>query len=120
MPSKEYYSWQKFDKDVSKLIPRLKRIRRHCDGVWGPPRGGLPLAVMLSHALNFPFLHRPHSKKTLIVDDIADTGKTLKRYSGKNFIATIYYHSQSLFIPDIWMRRKGRKWIIFPWEKGKK
>lgn len=119
MQKKEYYSWEKFDKDVTILIYRLKRVHKRFDGVWGPARGGLPLAVTLSHALNLPFLSRPRSKRTLIVDDLADTGKTLKKYAGKNFIVTIFYHPQSIFVPNVWLRKKGKRWILFPWEKSK-
>lgn len=118
MTAKEHYSWQKFDKDVTEIVRRLKKTHKRFDGIWAPPRGGLPLAVILSHALNIPFLSKPRGKKTLIVDDIADTGKTLYTFYGVNFIVTIFYHSHSAVIPNIWLRKKGARWIVFPWEKN--
>ena len=117
MQDVETYSWGQFDKDVSKIVKLLKKRRKKFDGVWGPPRGGLPLAVILSHALGIPFLSQPRSRETLIVDDIAGTGKTLNRYAGKNYIVTLFYCPQSTFVPDLWIR-SCKKWVVFPWEKS--
>ena len=108
------YTWNQFDKDAKKIASLLKGHK--LDGVWGLARGGLPLAVVLSHALKIPLFDKPKTKHTLIVDDIADTGKTLKRYSKTHIIATLFYHPQSKFVPHIWLRKKGTQWILFPWE----
>lgn len=112
----QLYSWQQFDNDIKKIVRFLRK--RKFNGVWGLPRGGLPLAVCLSHALDIPLLSEPRDKKTLIVDDIADTGKSLLPYARKKyFIATVFYHRQSAVIPNIWLREKKDRWIVFPWEK---
>ena len=115
---KLYYSWQQFDKDIKKIARRIKRTNKRFDGIFGPPRGGLPVAVALSHQLNLPLFLKPKSKRTLIVDDISDTGKTLKPYAKNYFIATIFYRKQSAVSPAIWIRKKTNKWIVFPWEKS--
>lgn len=117
MPKEEYYTWKQFDKDVARMVKRLRKHKKKFNGVWGPPRGGLPLAVVISHALGIPFLSKYKGRKTLVVDDIADTGKTLYKYADKNFIATLFYHRQSKYVPNVWIREKGKKWIIFPWER---
>ena len=112
------YTWVQFDKDIEEIVRRLKRGRHVFKGVWGPARGGLPIAVCLSHALGIPLAKKPANTDILIVDDIADTGKTLGRFACKGyFIATIFYHQNSIFTPDIWVRKKTNKWIKFPWEK---
>lgn len=116
MLKKTYYTWLQFDNDIKKMSEKIKKSGRNFDGVWGPVRGGLVPAVMLSHALSLPFLDRP-TGKTLVVDDIADTGKTLKEFYRKNFITTFYYHRQSIVVPDIWLREKKDQWIVFPWER---
>lgn len=100
--------------------------RRNINAVYGLPRGGLVLAVMLSHRLNIPLLLAP-TKGCLIVDDICDSGESLLHYrknsSGENednnyTIITMFYKENSLgIIPDHWMRRKHDDWIVFPWEK---
>jgi len=62
-------------------------------------------------------------KNVLIVDDVADTGKSLKKL--REFlvkegtksvkIATIFYKPWSEVKPDFWIRTT-RRWIIFPYE----
>lgn len=115
---KTYYSWTEFDADVKKLAKKIKRLKRPFSAVWGPARGGLPLAVCLSHALDIPMAQRPTDTSVLIVDDIADTGRTLNKFAKKGFtITTIFYHKQCLYEPAIWLEEKGDRWIVFPWEK---
>ncbi len=118
---KLYYTWNDFDSDIALFAEKIKKLKKKFTGVWGPTRGGLPLAVCLSHALSLPLVSRPKDPSILIVDDIADTGKTLHAFAKKNFfIATLFYHEQSIFVPQLWLRKKNDEWIIFPWEYSKK
>jgi len=120
----QYYSWDKFRVDVRKIII-IARLRwensqfekgAHFDGIYGMPRGGLILAVCLSHHLKLPLLTAP-TKRTLIVDDIADSGATLSRYKKNgNCVITLFKHPKSKVNPDIWIRVKKKLWIDFPWE----
>jgi len=63
-------------------------------------------------------------KKVLVVDDVADTGKSLalvrkhlkEQGATQVKIATIYYKPWSILIPD-WFEKKTSRWIIFPWER---
>jgi hypoxanthine phosphoribosyltransferase len=116
--NKSHYTWDEFGHDVDALATRIRALNRTFNGVYGPARGGLPLAVSLSHALDIPLLAAPHDENSLIVDDIADKGHTLQKYAGKNVIATIYHHPDCVFEPTIWLRKKGTEWILFPWEKS--
>ena len=111
---KQLYTWVEFDQDVREIAQRIKESGKKFDGIWGPPRGGLVPAVVLSNALNLPILLWP-TANTLVVDDIADTGATLNSFR-RNFIATIFYHQQSKVVPDIWIKEKTIAWIVFPWE----
>jgi hypoxanthine phosphoribosyltransferase len=62
-------------------------------------------------------------KKILLVDDVADTGQSLKlvethlKSNGASMIkiASIYYKPWSIVIPDYY-RKETSLWIIFPWE----
>ena len=115
---RQYYSWDEFRIDVSKIVDfaswQLKNA--YLDGIYGVPRGGLILAVCLSHRLKLPLLATP-TKYTLIVDDIADSGTTLLCYKKtRNCIITLFKHPQSKVNPDIWIRAKKDRWIDFPWE----
>jgi len=63
-------------------------------------------------------------KKVLVMDDVADTGKSLRlvklhlreRGAAEVRIATVYYKPWSVIIPDYYMK-ETRSWIIFPWER---
>ena len=76
-----------------------------------------------------PVLTQPLSapvkgKKVLILDDVADTGKTLKLVKEHLFskgaekvkIATIYYKPWSIVMPDYY-EKKTKRWVVFPWER---
>ena len=46
------------------------------DGIYGVPRGGLPIAVLLSNRLGLPLLMAP-TKQCIVCDDILDSGKMM-------------------------------------------
>lgn len=103
--------------EVYKYINSLKKLYFIPTGIYGIPRGGLVLAVMISHLLDIPLLQAP-CKDCIVVDDIADTGITLQHYKEKGyFITTMFYHKQSKVVPDFWKYEKKDCWIAFPWEK---
>jgi len=119
----EYYAVQEFEKDVETIIRLIKEKGLKFRNVYGPPLGGLVLGVYLSHRLDIPLLLDPEkvSRETLIVDDIADTGRTLAPFAQRRkFIVTLFYHRQCRFEPDIWLREKKDAYVIFPWEDAEK
>ena len=69
-------SWLEFDECVNSIYKKCKN--KNLDGIYGFPRGGLCLAVALSHSLGLPILEKPKNN-CLIVDDIYDTGYTLEK-----------------------------------------
>jgi len=62
-------------------------------------------------------------KKALLVDDVADTGKSLqlakehvqRQGATEVRIATLYYKPLSVTKPDYYEKETSR-WIVFPWE----
>jgi len=64
------------------------------------------------------------NKKVLIVDDIADSGKTLKKvmeFAVNNMVkdlrtATLFYKVTSIVHPN-WFAEETEAWIVFPWEE---
>ena len=107
-------NWLEFDKCVYSIYKQCKN--KNFKGVYGFPRGGLCLAVALSHSLEIPLLKEPKDN-TLIVDDIYDTGYTLekiKRIKGSE--AHVWISKKK---PTWWNAYKyinNNEWIIFPWE----
>ena len=124
---KKYISWEDYDNYINKIDDWIahKEYNEELElgAVYGLPRGGLPIAVSLSHRLNLPVLMNYYDRKIvtdkqiLVVDDIADTGHTLKDFVNEhNVICTFHYHQQSIVKPDFYCEEKGDKWIVYPWE----
>ena len=112
-----YFSWREFDKSVDYIANQCKEMK--LTGIYGVPRGGLCLAVALSHKLNLKLIEKP-LKNSLIVDDVYETGITLsnfKNIEGVNFFVLvskkkpIWWNSVDLSFKE--------EWIVFPWENIK-
>jgi hypoxanthine phosphoribosyltransferase len=110
-------TWEKVGKMIDKLAIKIKKSGIKFDGIFGIPRGGLPLAVILSYKMDIPVLLYP-TKNTLVVDDISDNGYTLQRMKNKK-IATIYSTDWTITKPDwfVEMKRSKDDWLVFPWEQ---
>ena len=126
-PKKKYIKWKELDKQVSYLSKKIKNV----DYVVGIPRGGLILAVMMSHRLNIKHMSIDHlekleefdlninKKNILIVDDISDSGHTLKHYKKQGYTtATLDVRNTTTTKPDYYCNwLETTDWIVYPWEK---
>src|SRR3989344_414709 len=120
MVNKEYYSWSKYDKDIKDLAKQIKAQKLDFDTIYGLPRGGLVVAVSLSHALDKPLVFEIEkiTNRTLLVDDIIETGGTLKRlvekmkFTSPN-IAVIYLNKEKAKIQPTVFARPQTKWVVF-------
>ena len=116
------YSWEDVGSYVQEVCEKYKNIGL-C-GVYGVPRGGIILAVLISHGLDVPMLFSP-AAGCLIVDDICDTGETLVHYyknssameKPKYHITTMIYKENSLVKPEYYWDKKYDSWVVFPWEE---
>ena len=110
----KYFSWKEFDKSVEYIAQKCKLIE--FSGIYGIPRGGLCLAVALSHKLNIKLISKP-KKDSLIVDDVYETGITLNTFS--HIEGAMFYVLFSKKKPTWWNTvniSNKEEWIIFPWE----
>lgn len=131
------------------LAKRIRSSNYQPDVIVGVSRGGWPPARVMSdllensHVANMkvefykdievrskkPIVTQPVTsdvtgKRVLVVDDVSDTGHSLKvvadhlkRKKVKDLkVCTIYMKPQSIFRPDFFARTT-RKWVIFPWER---
>ena len=109
-----HLSWDDFDQAVYQLASLFKD--RVLTGVYGFPRGGLCLAVALSHRLRLPLLHEIEPG-CLVVDDIYETGRTLAPASQYEGAECAVWISK---VEPTWFRAvkviDSPDWIIFPWE----
>lgn len=141
-----FMSWADVEKAVTALATTIER-EFNPDLIVGIARGGLIPAVRLSHLLGDKLLRMIHIKlyegvnlrkekpelladvgelpeRVLVVDDVADTGKTLefvmehvKRKGAKEIrVATIAYKPRSRVKPHYYVF-ETEKWIVFPWEE---
>lgn len=145
----EIPTWKRIYDLLLNLASQIRKAGFRPDVIVGIARGGWPPARIMSDLLenpelanvkaefylgvaktkSEPVITQPVSvsvrgKKILVVDDVADTGKSLRlvrshlREQGAADvkIATIYYKPWSVVTPD-WYERKTSHWIIFPWER---
>ena len=121
---KDFISWQVVDECVTEIAFHLKDTGKDFVGVFGIRRGCVILAVMLSHKLDIPYITefwRVGDGDIVVIDDIADTGKTLQWYKKQPetkdaHYVTIHDHEQSIVKPDYSVLYKQDKWIVYPWE----
>ena len=109
-----YFSWSEFDKSVELIAEKCKFLE--FSGIYGVPRGGLCLAVALSHKLKINLISKP-IKNALIVDDVYETGKTLNTF--KDIEGAMYFVLFSKIKPIWWNTvhiTEKKEWIVFPWE----
>jgi len=145
----EIPSWDQIYELLLNLANRVRRNGFKPDVIVGVSRGGWPPARVISDLLENPHLAnvtaefyigvaetkgkpiitQPVSvsvreKKVLIVDDVADTGESLRlvrahleeQGATEVKIATIYYKPWSIMIPDYY-EKETSSWIVFPWER---
>lgn len=88
------------------------------DGIYGIPAGGLVPAVYLHHLVELPLLLAP-TKRTIVLDDIVDSGSSMSHYIKKgNFTISLFCKLGGQWKPNKWLREKTSKWVLFPWENN--
>ncbi|MEM2202314.1 MAG: phosphoribosyltransferase [Candidatus Bathyarchaeia archaeon] len=141
-------SWNRIYKMLMKIAEKIRKDNFSPDVIVGVSRGGWPPARVLSDLLENPnlagvkvefyvgvaeakgepTLTQPVSvnvagKRVLVVDEVADTGKSLKlikehlhkKGAVEVRIAAVYLKPWSIIKPDYYARETNR-WIVFPWE----
>jgi hypoxanthine phosphoribosyltransferase len=144
----EVPKWNQIYEMLLNLAEKIRKNNFKPDIIVGVSRGGWPPARVMSDLLNNPnlanvrtefylgvaetkgepTLTQPVSmtiagKKVLVVDEVADTGKSLKlvkehiieKGATEVKIATVYYKPWSIIKPDYY-ERETSNWIVFPWE----
>lgn len=127
--TKVHIKWNEIENTVNKLCFQLSRSERYIENICGIQRGGLIPAVMISHKLGIPMVKTPSSPDTLVIDDICDTGETLKnifeRYQTEYSFpfhlqtASLFYKPHtSIFKPTFYaVKFESDDWLVYPWEK---
>jgi hypoxanthine phosphoribosyltransferase len=132
---KVFFTYQQYGDIVKRLTDQILKDttvgRIEC--IYGIPRGGLSIAVHLSHHLNIPYHHvdlnflDTKQNTVLLVDDISDTGCSLIRYynalKSMNehltiLTATLHIKAGTKLVPNFYVDEYDTKfWLVYPWEK---
>jgi hypoxanthine phosphoribosyltransferase len=115
--NKIYLGWDDVNDLVDTLCTKIITDLPNIDSVFGLKRGGLIPAVMVSHKLGLPWsdVMLPN---TLVIDDICDTGITLKNTIGVYTAVLHFKPHTSCYTPNLWASmHEGNEWIIYPWER---
>jgi len=110
------FTWSEFDQSVEHIANECKFL--DFSGIYGVPRGGLCLAVALSHKLKINLISEP-TKNSLIVDDVYETGITLNTL--KDIDGAMFFVLFSKIKPTWWNTvyvSEENEWIVFPWENS--
>ncbi|MEM3356260.1 MAG: phosphoribosyltransferase, partial [Candidatus Bathyarchaeia archaeon] len=144
----EVPTWTQIYNMLLNLAQKIRKSGFKPDIIVGVSRGGWPPARVLSDLLcnanlanvkaefylgvaetkEKPVLTQPVSvdvsgKRVLVVDEIADTGKSLQlvkehiieRGAAEVVVVTVYYKPWSVIKPDYY-EKETRCWVVFPWE----
>ena len=143
----KYYRKEDFIDSLNKIIEQIKKSNWSPNVIFSINRGGCIPGIYLSHrlSLNHKVIdiqlrdsNKPPDLKiikekikefdnVLLVDDINDSGKTLKIIYDLNnsskiiYNATLIYNQQSKvkthFYGKMIKRSEDKNWYVFPWEE---
>ena len=119
-------TWAEIEGLAELIYQQIMKSGNKYKGIYAIPRGGLILAVLLSHKLNIPMI-TDFSKSNagiLFADDILDTGKTASAFlkerldSGRQADIAVLVLNDKCLIKPAYYGAKNRQniWIQFPWE----
>ena len=142
---KYYYNYQEFISDCRVLT---KKIDWEFDTIVGVARGGLTLSHILGEYYNiravytintigynntkkldnlkiFNIPNLENSKMVLIVDDIVDSGDTLKlvidtlsnKYPNCTFKSVSIFYKEMAIVQPTWSVKEAKEWIDFFWSE---
>lgn len=113
-------SWEEIDELVNSLAEKIRQSGVKPRFIYGIPRGGWIVAVMLSHKLGgVPVTQNPRERFVLFVDDICDEGKSLLYHSNKSeeYTTAVLYARTDIFSPDfVGEYIDNHIYVDFPWE----
>lgn len=117
-----HYTPAEFNDDIQILAAILMKHMAQKDRVFNPvfdkiygvPRGGLPVAIAIGERLGLELTDNPDQEKVLVVDDLVDSGITMKRFPNNRFACLhVKPHSPR---PNFFAREIPNEWIKYFWE----
>jgi len=107
--------WGDVQEDVRRLADRLPR---HITQVYGVPTGGSVVAVMLAERSMLHLYTEPpeNTDACIVVDDLEDSGATLKPFAQAGFAVEALYRKKDVPSSLVPSAPQVEGWIHFPWE----
>lgn len=104
------------------ILAAAKKVNRKYVNVFGIPRGGHYPASFVARELKIPLVFDPKEivkGKTLLVDDLVDSGATAKEWKAKTKCHLLAVYATSFDKADyVGALKKPDEWIVFPDESG--
>ena len=124
--TKKDIDWGTIDSLIHNIAVKIHTDSPNIQYIYGIPRGGLIPAVLLSHKLGIPLVQNLKNY-SLIVDDISDSGNTLREVVERAYnpinnykyihTATLFQRENTILEPDYTGELiKYNDWLVFPWE----
>jgi len=115
------YDIYEFIEDVNKLASSIIESNKKYSSIYAIPAGGIALAIKLSDILNIPICqYKDINDKTLIVDDLVDSGKTRDRFIQYDFACIhVKKTTPKKSYPTYWINCINQ-WINYWWENNDK
>ncbi len=143
MTNKIYINWDEFHQSVKNLCTKIKTMGEF-EKIIAVSRGGLIPAGIIAYELNIRNTEVVNissydnnydrrddkdielninvdkaDEKTLIVDDLADTGRTfqiLRQFYPQAKFVSVYAKDAGQNEVDVFAKRMPDDWIVFPWD----
>ncbi len=142
MDDKIFISWNEFHDDVKTLCEKIKKSGEY-NKIVAISRGGLLPAGIIAYELDIrniaviniaTYVGAQHLKldevdkpefvgkvddKTLIVDDLSDSGQTfrvMRRQFPNGKFVTVYAKPKGVDEVDISAKEIPDRWVVFPWD----
>lgn len=143
MTNKIYLKWEDIHSHAKLLVSKIKESGRQYDRIIAVSRGGLIPAGILSYELDIrncgsinmssydgtnmrgddeiEISDAPQNidEKTLIVDDLSDSGRTfriLRKLYPQAHFAAVYSKEKGKDAVDLFAEEMPDEWIVFPWD----
>ncbi|MDD4556131.1 MAG: xanthine phosphoribosyltransferase [Alphaproteobacteria bacterium] len=139
---KLYITWDDFHRDAKRLCDKIKKLGKF-DRIIAVSRGGLIPAGIISYEMDIRNVEAVSvssydgenlrdfdeikisisvdnvDEKTLVIDDLADTGNTFKLLRSifpKAKYVCVYAKDAGKPEADAYQEEMPNKWIVFPWD----
>lgn len=117
-------TYSQLQADTKALVAKIAQRKHLYDSLFGIPRGGVNVALSLQRHLNLPLVSLAEiTPRTLIVDDLIDSGRTLENLipnltpsADKYDVAVLYKKPHSPQELITYFVKEVNGWVEFPYE----